>query len=170
MKSCASRTPSAPLWKSLLIVWYLAWILFAGIAGLKNWQPFTAAASPWTSWLMVVHGSPYHQELAAYGWTALGTRIELPVKALFPMPPLWIDRGKGRGIVGALWGMRRISPSYHARAMQTLCRYILRTSDQTARRSDTPLKAAEVVLAYWPLDRGPAFRTDYPLARCARDQ
>ena len=92
MKSGASRTPSAPLWPSLLIVCYLAWILFAGIAGLNNWQPFTAAAHPWTSWRMVVTASPYHQELAAYGWTAQGTRIELPVKALFPMPPLWIDR------------------------------------------------------------------------------
>ena len=144
--------------KSIGIVLYLSFVVFAGIVNLMGY-PWARKTHPWFHYNMFSGGKTQHIEIAVEKRTVDGMLVPFSLKSTFPMSPLWTERGYGRGILTSLFnGFPRAS---RGRFMKKLCRYILRQE-----RKNVNTKEIRIYQKTWPLTTGKSAAISTVLTSC----
>lgn len=151
------------LLKSFLIVFYLAFITWAGFAHLFNW-PYAVFSYPWFNFGMASFYPDYYRELVVLGVRRDRVTVVFNLQEFFPMPHNFIERGGGGTIGHSLY---EFSPTSRGRLAKRLCAYLMDRYNSRISEDPSKLTSAKVKLIFWSLNQGGKIKSEKTLAECS---
>lgn len=134
-------------WKSILIVAYLSFIIWAGFVHLFN-KPYRKYTYPWMNWAMFLRGARVHTEQVLHGFFEDGSEGALDLASFFPMSPFLIYRGHGLGVT---YGTVQELFNSAENKSSTLCIFVLDKYNQRITTGEQKLTALEIKFLYYPI-------------------
>ena len=145
-----------------VIVIYLAVIVAAGFFSLFHFS-FAGFFYPWDNFAMFANYSNRHHEIITQGTRRNGEVVMLPMKEIFPMQSVLVERGSGKGVSSVIKGLHGVAQE---RAVTELCAYLLRRYDHIVSDPSLKLRSVDIKLLSWPLAEGKQMASEELLTHC----
>lgn len=148
--------------KSFLIIAYLVATAAAGFLNLFKF-PLAKLMYPWDNFGMFAGYGSRHLEVIAIGTRNRGDTVSLPMKTVFPMSSMFVERGGGLGVSAII---ANLQGEGRERAITRLCAYVLRHYNTSISDPSLKLHYVEIRFLSWPLTSGRQEATEKLLTHC----